>query len=162
MPLLPTGAALRAGALAVALMLGLTASGCGSGAVEPPTRVGVSGHWVGELVSNASPSVSYPIELSLTDTRFEVTGSGRVEIRPDSTMEFAVVEGLFAFPTLSARLIYDRPPPGSLSLNVSSGQDFMRGSISGPGVINGIVEFRIELQRLTWEAHAVAPWLSQD
>lgn len=131
----------------VALLL-LSFAACDSN--EDEERLGISGRWSGDLVTddpdNPGTELRLPVTMTLEDNINRVIGFGSVQI-PTETLEFTIA-GLFAPPNLSLDLTFDRPPLGGVSGNVSPGRDFIDATMDGPGLVNGRVEFRLVMQRM--------------
>ena len=131
--------------LALLALLVVTQAACDSG--DPNGgRVGISGHWAGTLTNLNDPSQVYAIDLTLVDTISNVTGSGFVDL-PGERITFTGI-GLFSGSLLNLTVTYNRPPPGSLSCNVSAARDAMTGTMSGPGLVNGNVDMMLSLQKM--------------
>lgn len=147
MTLRPFAPCLRVVALCLSL---LTLAACDS---DDPNeeRVGVSGRWAGDLVSvnpaDSTDVTRLPVQMTLQDDVSRVTGFGSIQL-PDETLQFSIPSGLFAPPSLSLTLIFDRPPLGAISGNVSSERDFIRASLTGPGIASGLVDFTLVMQRV--------------
>ncbi len=132
------------------LLLGLTACDSSDPREEPPpVPDSITGNWTGELVSTDlnGKEATFQIAVTLNEALTMVGGSG-TGTGPDTTEPFTVVESESSYlhPLLSPVLLYNGPPLGNLSGNVSENRQEIRGTMSGPG-FSGIAELKIVLTR---------------
>lgn len=116
-----------------------------------PDPVGVTGTWEGVVFRADTPDgPRYPVEIRMTDTGRQITGSGVVEglpdAPPDGRFEFAIIDGSFANGNVTLNIRYDRPPFIGTIAGVLSNEDpaELTGTIDGAGSARG--NFVIELR----------------
>ena len=119
----------------------LVLSACDSNGDEP-TRIGLSGRWIGDLVNTQDMSQIFPVDMTLTDDTNNIVGTGTV-VLPNETLAFSVTRGQFSGGFVNLELVFDRPPQGSLSGNVTGDDDTITGTMSGPNLVNGEVELML-------------------
>lgn len=126
--------------LAAVVVLPIFLMACGDDPVGPGEEDTIIGSWEG-TVSSAGEEVPVSIAFRYNAAN-RLVGEGEVEVG-GVVSAFEIVDGDYFHPLVTATLIFDRPPPGQLSGNVSAARDVITGTLNGPG-FGGEVELRLE------------------
>jgi hypothetical protein len=137
--------------LALSLLLTGLFVGCDSSDPGDPMGANsINGTWRGELVSHnqLGEEETFQVEITLIESRTEVSGDGTVT-GSDGVLSFDVVEGgSYVHPLLNLDLLFDGPPLGQLSGNVSEDRREIHASMTGPGFSTGSFLLQIVLTRI--------------
>lgn len=137
--------------LALSLLCTGLLAGCDSSDPEDPMgTTSINGTWRGEIVSQnqMGEQETFEVEITLTEVQTMVSGDGTVA-GPDGVLPFDVVEGgSYVHPFLNLDLLFDVPPLGRLSGNVSEDRREIHASMTGPGFSTGSFLLQIVLTRM--------------
>lgn len=124
-----------------ALLLTLAACSDSPTGPDPPDVPTITGDWEGIVISGSDTLAA---AVTFNEAGGLVDGSGTIQ-RPGESLAF-ILEGTYAHPLLSLQMVFDRPPPGTLSGTVSADRDRITGTLSAPTNISGTVDLMLQLQ----------------
>jgi hypothetical protein len=111
--------------------------------------IGLTGTWEGVIIDRNDTSVTYPVEFRLTDTGMTITGRGEYTL-PDELVQFTVISGSFIDTLVQLELRFTLPPfQGTLVGDLTeTDPGRIRGTFSGRGAGNGVVEIELVARRV--------------